>query len=184
MGRYITHNNRGSIVEQLMLNTSEYYRSNGIAYFRKSNPEYSHVSKRGRSSLSMLDEDSFRIRLISKGDLDYYGVYKGKYFGIELKETKRQEFCLSLLKEHQWTQLEEISSCGGISLLLIHFLHKESSFWLISYSQLLKLRSEKKRKIFSLEEFKKVKAFELSITYPYVFDLVPVLDQLISHLKS
>ncbi|ADX97945.1 Holliday junction resolvase RecU [Mycoplasma suis] len=170
---HLTFRNRGKILEELMLNTAEYYRANKIAYLRKTNPDYSHLSTSGKRGFEP-SKSSFQVKLISKGDLDFYGVYSGKYFSIELKETKEENFKFSLIKKHQLTQMEEIDSCGGNAFLLIHFFHSKSSFWLITYSQLLLLK--KKRGKLGIPELKEVNAFEIQITYPGILNLTPTWD--------
>ncbi|AGX89098.1 hypothetical protein PRV_01780 [Mycoplasma parvum str. Indiana] len=163
-------------MEELMLKTSEYYRIKKVAYLRKTNPDFSHVTYKKRNIFDALSKSSFQVKLISKGDLDFYGVYLGKYFSIELKETKEKNFNFSLIKQHQLSQMEEINFCGGHALLLIHFFHSESSFWVLTYSQILKLHLENKLKKIGIEELKKIKAYELQIVYPGILNLNSVMN--------
>ncbi|WP_043901166.1 Holliday junction resolvase RecU [Mycoplasma ovis] len=178
---YHIKHNLGAFVEKIMSHTAEYYINNNIAYFKKSHPEYIHVSKKSMKHTNLFDvsEHTYSMKVCSKGDLDFYGVYKGRYFSIELKETKKEIFTLSLLKQHQLEKLEKINSCGGVSLLLIHFFLQNSHFVLISYTELLKLLKLNKSKRFSLSDLRKIKSYELKIIFPSIFNLKETLDQIL-----
>lgn len=173
---YQLKQNLGTFVETIMSNTAEYYIQNNIAYFRKAHPEYIHLPQ---DNPLHQEEHTYSMKVRSKGDLDFYGVYKGRYFSIELKETKKEIFSLSLLKSHQLEQLKRIDACGGISLLLIHFFLQDSHFILLNYSELLKLLELKKTKRFSLADLQKVKSYELKIIFPTIFNLAEQLDQIL-----
>ncbi|PYC99637.1 endonuclease [Microbacterium esteraromaticum] len=182
---YQLKNNLGSFVEKIMSNTAEYYIQNNIAYLRKSHPEYIHLSKKAQrhSNLFENEGDTYSMRVCSKGDLDFYGVYKGRYFSFELKETQKPVFALSLVKDHQLEQLKRIDSCGGLAFLLIHFCDNDSRFILLSYPELLKLLELKRAKRFSITDLEKVKSYELKIVFPSVFNLFEQLDQILSDSK-
>ncbi|CCE66702.1 Holliday junction resolvase RecU [Candidatus Mycoplasma haematominutum] len=185
--KFLSYSNRGSIIEEIMHNTAQYYREHKIAYFRKTNPLYAHLSKKSKHSFGGLLEGEgreMRIKFTYKGDLDYYGLYRGRYFSIELKETQQPTFSLHLIKENQLSQLEEIDHLGGIALVLVHFIHGEKPFWLITYSQLKKLQSCKKTKKFSISEFESVSAVPIEIIYPHILNLEPILKQLMKREKQ
>lgn len=182
---YQLKHNLGAFVEKIMSNTAEYYIQNNIAYFRKAHPEYIHLSKKAQKSSNLFEatRDTYSMKVCSKGDLDFYGVYKGKYFSLELKETQKPVFVLSLVKKHQLEQLKKISSCGGFALLLIHFFLNDSRFILLSYSELLKLLELKKAKRFSITDLEKIKSYELKIVFPSIFNLSEQLDQILLDSK-
>ncbi|GCE63840.1 Holliday junction resolvase RecU [Candidatus Mycoplasma haematohominis] len=156
----------GSFAEGLVNNTIDWYLREGIAYFRKSYTPISILDK-----CSSLD---FRAKFSDLADIDYYGVYKGKYISFEVKETNKDYFLLSQIRDHQKEILIKLLDFSAVSFLLINFSSYNDASYLITSDRLKELFDRKKKKIF----FSEIETIgkHIPISFPGVIDFLKVLD--------
>lgn len=73
--------------------------------------------------------------LYKKSNVDYYGIYKGKFICFEAKQTNKDKFYTNNIKENQFSFLETIFNNKGISFLIIMFT-KYDSIYLVNFKKL------------------------------------------------
>lgn len=93
MINHYLHKNQGEYTELLVNQTINYYLNNKIAFFRKNQPAIQ--IQRVNHKLQ------FNGQLTDHGGVDYSGIYRGQYFCFEVKQTNKEVFLLTQLKERQ-----------------------------------------------------------------------------------
>ncbi len=107
------YKNKGMFLEVLVEKTSNYYLENNLfAIFKRDVP----------IKIYKVEEQKVSAYLKQKALSDYYGVYHGKMFDFEAKQTQQKKFLLSNLKSHQYEHLKTIRQFGAFSFLLLHFV--------------------------------------------------------------
>lgn len=106
--------NKGMYLESVINNSIEHYEKNKIALFRKLNIPI--------KILEINDNNKIIGKIFKKSDVDYYGIYKGKFIAIEAKQTEKSIFYLYNIQDHQINFLNEINEIYlGFSMLIIYF---------------------------------------------------------------
>lgn len=130
--------NRGMYLETIINNSLAYYDSHNIALFRKQSIPIKIKRINKKEVIGILED---------KCDVDYYGIYKGRFIALEAKQTNNDFFSLNQLLEHQKEYLTKIIKLGGLSYLII-FFQKTNNFYLVKFQNLIKiyrLQNNKKR---------------------------------------
>lgn len=113
--------NKGMFLESVINNSIEHYQKNKIALFRKLDIPVKIIE--------INDNNQIIGKIYKKSDVDYYGVYQGRFIVIEAKQTDNDVFYLHKIQEHQVNFLNEISNIYlGISLLIIYFVQQNQFF--------------------------------------------------------
>ena len=108
------YSNKGMFLETLINKSIKFYILNGMCWFKKQNQI---------SIISSIDSSrNVKGKLASKNDVDYYGIYKGKFICFEVKQTLNNVFKLNNIKTHQWEYLKLINDYNGFSFIIIGFL--------------------------------------------------------------
>lgn len=152
-----TFGNKGMYTEALVNKTIDWYKENKIAIFRK-------------SFVPIAFQEDANFFISGTADIDYYGIYQGKYISFEVKETSKNYFLISNIKKHQIETLKEIFFHKGISFLLLNFLNGENEIWIIFYSQIKKL-IEKKIKQIKMSDVSKY-GICVPVEYPGIVDWI------------
>ncbi|WP_353289895.1 Holliday junction resolvase RecU [Ureaplasma ceti] len=113
-------------LETIINNSIKHYENHKIALFRKQ-----PVPIRIRS-VHNLEVTGY---LESKCDVDYYGVYQGRFIALEAKQTSQDFFSYHQLLPHQIEYLQLVQHMQGLSYLII-FFQKTEHFYLVSFLRL------------------------------------------------
>ncbi|MBU3830934.1 MAG: Holliday junction resolvase RecU [Candidatus Ureaplasma intestinipullorum] len=106
--------NKGMYLESIINNSIEHYEKNKIALFRKLSIPVKIIE--------INDNNKIIGKIFKKSDVDYYGIYKGKFIAIEAKQTIEPIFYLHNIQEHQINFLNDINEIySGFSMLIIYF---------------------------------------------------------------
>ena len=129
--------NKGMYIEQLMNRTIQYYQTNNIAHLEKRQIPI--------KILKHINKQIVIAKLIDKAKVDYFLYINKKYVEIECKQTKKDHFDLSLIKNHQAKYLNEIKKIDGVGLLIVYFELFDRTIG-IFYEELKKLIQKNKQK--------------------------------------
>lgn len=110
-------------------------------------------------------------KFTKKSNVDYHGIYKGKYLCFEAKSTKTVTLPWNNFKSHQLTYLEDVFNLGGISFVIIYFWQYDEYF-LVFWKQLRIIKLNKQ----NLSYQKIIKnGHKLEILYPFSLDFLKFL---------
>ncbi|WP_308150125.1 Holliday junction resolvase RecU [Spiroplasma sp. AdecLV25b] len=105
--------NRGMFLEAIINYTIEIINNEKRALIFKHNP------------LTMNNKHG---KFMEKSNVDYHGIYKGKYLCFEAKSTKSLTLPWNNFKIHQLEYLENVFNLGGISFIIIYFWQYDEYF--------------------------------------------------------
>ncbi|MBR2651327.1 Holliday junction resolvase RecU [bacterium] len=134
-----TNKNKGMYIETIVNNSIKFYCLNKIALFRKQGLQIKVIS---------VNDDNVVGKLASKCDVDYYGIYKGRFIAIETKQTKNNFFDVRNILDHQIDFLTNIINYGGLSYLIIYFQNSNTVYFIDYqkfYFSFIKSTTAKKR---------------------------------------
>ena len=63
-------------------------------------------------------------------DVDYYGMYRGRFFAFEAKQCSRDYFEIERLKEHQISFLHSVNNQNGLAFIVFYFQLNNKIFML------------------------------------------------------
>lgn len=134
--------NKGMYLETIINNSIKYYEINNIALIKKQlvPVKITHVKNQNVAG-----------KLSNKGDVDYYGIYKGYFFAMEAKQTQEKVFYINKLLDHQKNFLKLIYDHGGKSFLMVYFLRTQS-FYFVEYIKFYKFINKENKNINHVEE--------------------------------
>ena len=124
MGAWHTRGLRGSVLEDCINFTNEYYRHHGIAVIQKIPTPITPVDMNKETStitLAYFDKQS---------TVDYIGAVQGIPICFDAKEAAQRRLPLQNIHEHQIQFMEDFDRQGGISFLLVNFT-TENEFYLL-----------------------------------------------------
>lgn len=124
MGAWHTRGLRGSVLEDCINFTNEYYRQHGIAVIQKIPTPITPVEMNKETStitLAYFDKQS---------TVDYIGAVQGIPICFDAKEAAQRRLPLQNIHEHQIKFMEDFSRQGGISFLLVNFTTEEEFYLL------------------------------------------------------
>ncbi|MDE6473007.1 MAG: Holliday junction resolvase RecU [Ureaplasma sp.] len=152
------NSNKGMYLEEIINNSIKFYKQNNIAIIHKLPIPIKIFENK---------ENVIKGRLYLKSNVDYYGIYQGKFICIEAKQTNNKYFYLRNIAEHQWKYMQTIYEHQGISFLIIYF-NLTNSFYKINFQNIL--AQDKIKKID--EEWCKKFGEELTIYFPGRIELI------------
>lgn len=156
----INNSNNGMYLETIINNTAIFYKKNKTCLLFKRNVPIKIIKNNQVNIIG---------KIVEKSESDFYGVYKGLYFDFEAKQTNKDVFYLTYLKEHQFNHLILVDELKGISFLLIYF-SKYDEFYAIPTKQLIDWNKNITR-----EWCKKI-AFELKLFFPGILNIETYLN--------
>ncbi len=115
---------RGSLLEEMINLTNDYYRSTGLALIQKIPTPITPVQ---------FDKEKRNITLAyfeKQSTVDYIGVVQGIPICFDAKDTTKNSLPISNIHEHQINFMKDFEKQKGISFLLVHFLTSDEYFFL------------------------------------------------------
>lgn len=157
--------NKGMYLETIINNSIEHYEKNKIALFRKLDIPIKIIEKNDNNIIG---------KIYKKSDVDYYGIYKGKFIVIEAKQTEQDCFYINKMQPHQIKYMNEIEEIyKGISLLIINFKNYDS-YYCIPWSY---LKDKTKISIYD----SKLDNYKLNLFFPGRIDFLSILTKKMYH---
>ena len=120
---------RGSFFEELINETNEYYRDNGIALVHKIPTPITPIE---------IDKESKHITLAyfdQISTVDYVGVAQGVPLCFDCKENAQDTFPLHNVHAHQVQYMKDFEAQGGVAFLLIYFTERNEIYYM-NYNEL------------------------------------------------
>lgn len=124
----VNYANRGMSLEHDIEESNKYYLTNDIAVIHKKPVpiQIVDVDYPARSS-AVIKRAYFK----TPSELDFNGIYKGKYIDFDAKETKNKtSFPLQNFHEHQVTHMQRIVRQEGICFAIIRFTTIDETYLL------------------------------------------------------
>ncbi|MCR4781883.1 MAG: Holliday junction resolvase RecU [Lachnospiraceae bacterium] len=115
---------RGSTLEDLINQTNEIYRSNGLALIQKVPTPITPIN---------IDKNTRHITLAyfdQKSTVDYIGAIQGIPVCFDAKECKVSTFPLQNIHEHQMEFMKDFEAQDGIAFFLIYFSNREEYYYM------------------------------------------------------
>lgn len=147
MSTFKTRGLRGSLLEQLINQTNDYYQENHLAVVQKIPTPITPVEM---DSKRMITKAFFE----KKSTVDYIGVVQGIPVCFDAKECHENTFPLANIHDHQIQWMTEFERQKGITFLLIYFTKLEK-FYYMTYDKMMVFFDRSMsggRKSFTLEE--------------------------------
>ncbi|WP_430884555.1 Holliday junction resolvase RecU [Fusibacter sp. JL216-2] len=120
---------RGSDLEDLIHETIEYYRQQGLARIDKIATPIKVVDIDGQGTIT-------KAFFEKKSTVDFMGIIQGVGVAFDAKETNLKSLPLSNIHEHQLEFMEDISKQSGLAFLIVHFKFCDE-FYLLPYETLM-----------------------------------------------
>ena len=124
MGFWNTRGLRGSVLEDLVNFTNDYYRQRGLALFQKIPTPITPVEVSNEKriiTLAYFDKQS---------TVDYIGVVQGIAVCFDAKETTLKSLPIQNIHPHQIAFMIDFQKQNGISFLLVYFSAIDSFYFL------------------------------------------------------
>ena len=115
---------RGSLFEEFINETNEYYRDNGIALVHKIPTPITPID---------IDKETKHITLAyfdQVSTVDYVGVAQGVPLCFDCKECAEDTFPLHNVHDHQVKYMQDFEKQGGIAFLLIYYTKREIIYYM------------------------------------------------------
>lgn len=154
--------NKGMYLESVLKNSIEYYEMHKIALIRKQTVPI---------KITKVTHKEVMGTLTNKCDVDYYGIYEGRFVAIEAKQTKEIFFNKSNILEHQMQFLKQIKDFKGLAYLIIYF-QSNQHFYLIDYEIFEKKILSKKKSNRIKETWFQDNCHYLDLIYPGRLDFI------------
>lgn len=135
MGAWQTRGLRGSVLEDCINFTNDYYRQHKLAVIQKIPTPITPVEMNKESSTITL------AYFEKQSTVDYIGAVQGIPICFDAKEAAQKRLPLQNIHSHQIEFMEDFSNQGGISFLLVNFTG-EGEFFLMPLEVLKKYWEE------------------------------------------
>jgi recombination protein U len=115
---------RGSVLEDLINRTNEWYREKGLALIQKIPTPITPIR---------IDKEHRHITLAyfeQKSTVDYIGAVQGIPVCFDAKECAVETFSLQNVHPHQITFMEEFERQQGVAFFLIYYTGKDALYYL------------------------------------------------------
>lgn len=165
---------RGSILEEMINRTNDYYAENGLALIQKIPTPITPIDMNEKKQITLGYFDK-------KSTVDYIGAIQGLPVCFDAKECATTTFTLNNIHEHQVKFMKGFESQGGIAFLLIHFTGADR-FYYMRLSELMifwERRENGGRKSFRMDELDENYYIhsENGLTIPYLFHIQMDIDE-------
>lgn len=124
MGTWNSRGLRGSLLEELINKSNEWYQEKGLALIQKIPTPITPIR---------IDKEHRHITLAyfeKKSTVDYIGAVQGIPVCFDAKECHQNVFQLQNLHEHQVNFMTNMEKQGGIAFLLIYFTAVDEVYYL------------------------------------------------------
>ena len=148
MGTWNSRGLRGSILEDMVNRTNEWYLEKGLALMQKIPTPITPMK---------IDKESRHITLAyfdQKSTVDYIGSVQGIPVCFDAKECAVDTFSLQNIHAHQVAFMRDFEKQKGVAFFLLYYTHRDTLYYL-TFRRLLEFwnrAQEGGRKSFRLEE--------------------------------
>ncbi|RMA77452.1 recombination protein U [Metamycoplasma subdolum] len=160
--------NRGMLLEKIINDTNAFYLINKVALIHKKNLDIKFKAVNVEKK-QLKTRDAF---IIGKSNVDYYGVYRGKFIAFECKSTEENKLPKHSIREHQFEYLDLVMKFDGVAFWIL-FYKLTNEFILINHADFKK--HFLKRKSLSNEEARLIGKI-VPLNFPGVIDYLSMLN--------
>lgn len=160
------NSNKGMLLESIIETSINWINTHYKAWFTKQDVPI---------KIKKVNNNKITGILYRKSNVDYYGIYHGKFICFEAKQTNKDKFYLNNIKDHQRIFLQRIFEHGGIAILIIMFT-KYDAIYLIDF---VKLKTCKVKGIDI--NWCSENGFKLELIIPGRIDILSIINQLINN---
>ena len=124
MPTWKTRGLRGSVLEEMVNYTIEYYHTHRLALIQKIPTPIKPMN---------IDRETRHITLAyfdQKSTVDYIGAVQGIPVCFDAKESAVDTFPMHNIHEHQIRFMEDMEAQGGISFILLYYTGREEAYYL------------------------------------------------------
>ena len=150
MGTFKSRGLRGSVLEELINHTNEYYRENNLALIQKIPTPITPIEMDKNKHITLAYFDK-------KSTVDYIGTVQGIPVCFDAKECAVDTFPLQNVHEHQMAFMKDFEKQGGVAFFILSFTDKSEMYY-VPYRHLQvfwKRMEDGGRKSFRYEELDK-----------------------------
>ncbi len=152
--------NKGMYLEKLLDNTIVFYLENDSFFMIKYHTKNA-ITKRNK------------FLYIANNFVDYFGIYKNKFFVIEAKQCQSNIFNFKRINDKQHKVLSKLIKMNLIAYVLIYFVSSDQ-FFLVKYNE-IKNRINNNKKSIKYDEIRKI-GFELNVILPGILNIKEIFD--------
>jgi len=168
---------RGSDLEDLIHETIEYYRQQGLARIDKIATPVKVVDIDGQGTIT-------KAFFEKKSTVDFMGIIQGVGVAFDAKETNLKSLPLSNIHDHQLEFMEDISKQSGLAFLIVHFKFCDE-FYLLPYETLAKyVKASGKGARKSIPYTGMDPALKIEMIRGNILNFLPALNVYLNYRKS
>lgn len=168
---------RGSDLEDLIHETLEFYRSQGLARIDKIATPVKVIDIDGQG---MITKAFFE----KKSTVDFMGIIQGVGVAFDAKETHLKSLPLSNIHEHQLEFMADICSQRGLAFIIVHFKFCDE-FYLLPFERIVEhVRASKDGARKSIPYKSMDPAFRIERTRTNILNFLPALNVYLEHKKA
>lgn len=123
--------NSGMFLEELINSTNKFYEENDLALINKVSIP---IKIKAITDIDVLGTIS------SPSTVDYIGLFQGQFVAFEAKQTTKDKFYISTIKNHQLSFLNKVDKLGGIAFIIFHF-SKHEKYYRVEIKDLCDVKS-------------------------------------------
>ena len=123
MGTFKSRGLRGSVLEDLINTTNEYYRENKLALIQKIPTPITPIEMDKRKHITLAYFDK-------KSTVDYIGSVQGIPTCFDAKECAVDTFPLHNVHEHQMKFMKDFEEQGGVSFFIVSYTARDEVYYL------------------------------------------------------
>lgn len=123
MPTWKTRGLRGSALEELINETNEKYKEQGLAIVQKIPTPITPIKMNKNKQITLAYFDQ-------KSTVDYIGAVQGVPVCFDAKECKEDRFPLHNIHEHQVDFMEHFEKNGGVSFFILYYTQRDLMYYL------------------------------------------------------
>ena len=123
MPTWKTRGLRGSALEELINETNEKYKEQGLAIVQKIPTPITPIKMNKNKQITLAYFDQ-------KSTVDYIGAVQGVPVCFDAKECKEDRFPLHNIHEHQVDFMEHFEKSGGVSFFILYYTQRDLMYYL------------------------------------------------------
>lgn len=123
MPTWKTRGLRGSALEEMINETNEKYKEQGLAIVQKIPTPITPIKMNKNKQITLAYFDQ-------KSTVDYIGAVQGVPVCFDAKECKEDRFPLHNIHEHQVDFMEHFEKNGGVSFFILYYTQRDLMYYL------------------------------------------------------
>lgn len=123
MPTWKTRGLRGSALEELINETNEKYKEQGLAIVQKIPTPITPIKMNRNKQITLAYFDQ-------KSTVDYIGAVQGVPVCFDAKECKEDRFPLHNIHEHQVDFMEHFEKNGGVSFFILYYTQRDLMYYM------------------------------------------------------